>query len=329
MNRRDFVRCLGLGASASILTGSLHAQKTMHRLAFVHSGIPVDKLTEAGGPFWIRKVYQTLRELGDIEGQKLVVERFSANGRSERFASLAAEVVSRNPDVIIVNFNDLAKQFTIATSNIPLVVITGDPIAAGLLSNLAHPGGNLTGVSINAGLEIYGKRLEIIKEARPKTSKVAALFSGALSGMSDYEDAARRLGIELVAKKLDDVSDAQLSQTFAEIAAQQFDAVIVDEGGSFLAKRALMAALAGQHHLLVLYPYRDYVDEGGPLAYAPDLGELARRMANDVHQIFNGTKAGDLPFYLPNKFQLIVNAKAVQALDLSPTFLARADEVIE
>jgi len=323
------MRFLGLGASASIVPHSLRAQAKTHRLAFVHSGIPADKLTESGGPFWVQKVYQTLRQLGDIEGQNLVVERFSANGRSERFAPLAAEVVARKPDVIVVNFNDLAKQFTIATSTIPLVVITGDPIAAGLLTNLARPGGNLTGVSINAGVEIYGKRLQIIKEANPKSTKVAALFSGALSGMSDYEQAARRLGIELVAKQLDDVSDAKLSQTFAEIAGQQFDAAIVDEGGSFLAKRALMATLAGEHRLLVLYPYRDYVEEGGPMAYAPDLGELAQRIASDIHQIFNGSKVGDLPFYLPNKFQLIVNAKAARALDFSPVFLASADEIIE
>ena len=323
------MRLVGLGASASILPHSLHAQTKMHRLAFVHSGIPADRLTESGGPFWVQKVYRTLRELGDVEGQNLSVERFSANGRSERFASLAADVVSRKPDVIVVNFNDLAKQFTIATSTIPLVVITGDPIAAGLLTNLARPEGNLTGVSINAGVEIYGKRLQIIKEAKPKSTKVAALFSGALSGMSDYEEAARRLGIELVARQLDDVSDAKLSQTFAEIVGQQFDAVIVDEGGSFLAKRALMASLAGEHHLLVLYPYRDYVEEGGPIAYAPDLGELAQRMANDIHQIFNGSKVGDLPFYLPKTFQLIVNAKAARALDLPPVFMANADEVIE
>jgi putative ABC transport system substrate-binding protein len=331
MKRREFMRFLGLGAAASVLPHTLRAQRKMHRLAFVHSGIPADKLTESGGPFWVQKVYRTLRELGDVEGQNLVVERFSANGRREQFASLAAEVVSRNPDVIIVNFNDLARQFVIATSTIPLVVITGDPIAAGLLTNLAHPGGNLTGVSINAGLEIYGKRLQIIKEAKPKTAKVAALFSGALSGMSDYQEAARQLGIELIEKQLDEVSDDQLRRTFAEIAERQFDAVIVDEGGSFLAKRALMAILGEQHRLLVLYPYRDYVEEGGPMAYAPDLGELAHRVANDVHQIFNGSKVGDLPFYQPSKFQLVINSKSVKALGLTipASLLAAADEVIE
>jgi putative ABC transport system substrate-binding protein len=107
----------------------------VHRLAFVHTGIPADKLTESAGPFWVRRVYQTIRELGDVEGQNLIVERFSADGRSERFASLAAEVVSRKPDVIILNLNNLAKMFMVATSTIPLVAILSDPIATGLLTN--------------------------------------------------------------------------------------------------------------------------------------------------------------------------------------------------
>ena len=328
MRRREFIWLIGSAVAASPFVARAQPKK-MHRLAFVHSGIPADKLTESGGPFWVRRVYQSLRELGDVEGQNLVVERFSAEGRSERFAPLAEEVVSRNPDVIIVNFNDLAKRFTIATSRIPLVVITGDPIAAGLLTNLAHPGGNLTGVSINAGLEIYGKRLQIIKEAIPKVAKVAALFSGALSGMAEYREAARHLGIELSSKVLAEVNDAQLRRTFAEIAEQGFDAAIVDEGGSFLAQRSLIASLGEKYRLLVLYPYRDYVEEGGPMAYGPDLGELAQRIASDVHQILNGSKAGDIPFYLPNKFQLIINGRSAKAHDLPPTLLARADEVIE
>jgi putative ABC transport system substrate-binding protein len=301
----------------------------VHRLAFVHSGIPADKLTESAGPFWVRRVYQTLRELGDVEGQNLIIERFSADGRTERFASLVAEVVSRKPDVIILNLNTLAKMFMVATSTIPLVAILSDPIATGLLTSLAHPGGNLTGVSINAGLEIYGKRLQIIQEAMPKVAKVAALFSVALSGRSEHQEAARKLGIELTSRELAEVNEVQIRRTFAEIAERQFDAVIVDESGSFLAHRGLMATLGEEYRLLVLYPYRDYVEEGGPIAYAPDLGELAQRIANDVHQIFNGSKVGDIPFYQPNKFQLIVNARSARALDLSPTLLARAEEVIE
>ena len=329
MRRRACLLWIGSALVAPVLPSATSAQQRVYRLAFVHSGIPADKLTESDGPFWVRRLYQALRQLGYVEGQNLIVERFSADGRSERFAPLADEVVSRKPDVIILNLNNLAKIFMVATSTIPLVAILSDPIATGLLTNLAHPGGNLTGVSINAGLEIYGKRLQIIQEAMPKVAKVAALFSVALSGRSEHQEAARKLGIELTSRELAEVNEVQIRRTFAEIAERQFDAVIVDESGSFLAHRGLMATLGEEYRLLVLYPYRDYVEVGGPIAYAPDLGELAQRIANDVHQIFNGSKVGDIPFYQPSKFQLIVNARSARALDLSPTLLARADEVIE
>jgi putative ABC transport system substrate-binding protein len=330
MRRREFITLLG-GAAAWPIAASAQQPQKQHRIAFVHSGIPADHLTETTGPFWVRRVYQTLRELGDIEGGNLTVERFSAEGRSERFTPLAAEVVSRNPDVIIVNLNDLAKAFMAATSTIPLVGITGDPVAAGLVTNFAHPGGNLTGVSINAGLEIYGKRLQIVREAIPKTEKVAALLSGVLTGLPEYRRAAQQLGIELVAKQLSVVNSQQLRQTFTEMVQQQIDAALVDEGGSFVAQRALIAELAAEYRLPVMYPYRDYVDLGGLMAYAPDLDELAQRLANDVHQILNGAKPGDIPFYQPNKFQLIVNLKAAKALDLiiPQSLITSADEVIE
>jgi ABC-type uncharacterized transport system substrate-binding protein len=192
----------------------------------------------------------------------------------------------------------------------------------------------LTGVSINAGTEIYGKRLQILKEAMPNTAKVAVLLSGSWTnadGMSAYRVAAKQLGIELIAKELPEVNDTQLGHKYAEVADQRFDAMIVDESGSFLAQRALIVKLAKENRIPVMYPYRDYVELGGLMAYAPDLGELAQRLANDVHQILNGTKAGDIPFYLPNKFQLIVNLKAVKmlALEVPSALLSSADEVIE
>src|SRR6516165_11735887 len=137
MKRRESLRWIGTAAVASLLPRAASAQQKVHRLAFVHSGIPADKLTESAGPYWVRRVYQTLRELGHVEGRNLIVERYSAEGRSERFASLAAEVTGRNPDVVIVNLYGLAKAFVAATSTIPLVVIVGDPVATGLLTNLA------------------------------------------------------------------------------------------------------------------------------------------------------------------------------------------------
>ena len=337
MRRREFIGLVGGVAAlpAFLWRESARAQQAQkeRRIAFVHSGIAADKLTETAGPFWVRRFYETLRGLGDVEASNLVVERYSAEGRSERFAALAAEVVSRNPNVIVANYNELVKAFAAATATIPIVGITADPVAAKLVTNLAHPGGNLTGVSINAGVEIYGKRLQILKEAMPSLTKVVSLQSGAGDNSTGLalREAGQHLGIALIAKVLFEVNDAQIRGAFAEMAQQQFDAVIIDEGGSFLAQRALIAELAEKHRLPVIYPYRDYVEVGGLMAYAPDLGELAQRMANDVHQILNGVKPGDIPFYQPSKFQLIINMKAVKALELSlpQSLVARADEVIE
>jgi len=333
MRRRDFL-CVLSGAAIAFSFGA-HAQQAQkqHRIAFVHSGIPADLLTETAGPFWVRRFYQTLRQLGDTEPGNLVVERYSAEGRSDRFAALAATVVGRNPDVIVANSNSLVKTFTMATATIPIVSITADPIAVGLVTSLAHPGGNLTGVSIDAGFEIVSKRLQILKEALPRATKVAYLLSNAGDErmMSSYREAGQQLGMALTNNVLAEVNDAQLRRAFAEMAQQQFDAALVDEGGSFLALRALIVELAEKHRLPMIYPYRDYVDLGGLITYAPDLGELAQRLANDVHQILNGAKAGDIPFYQPRKFQLLINLKAARMLDLNvpSSLLLRADEVIE
>ncbi|HLX13714.1 MAG TPA: ABC transporter substrate-binding protein [Bradyrhizobium sp.] len=336
MRRREFISLAGGAAAFSFfrpLAAQAQSLRKQHHIAFVHSGIPADQLTETAGPFWVRRFYETLRGLGDIEGTNLAVERYSAEGRSSRFVPLAAEVVSRNPEVIVTNLNDLAKAFAMATSTIPIVAITQDPVATGLITSLAHPGGNLTGVSIDAGIAIAVKRLQILKEALPRSAKATYLLSQAWNDStgSSYRDAAQQMGIALTGKFLPAINDAELRGAFAETAKAQSDAVLVDEGGSFLAHRALIAELANQYRLPVIYPYRDYVDLGGLITYAPDLGELAERMASDVHQILNGAKPGDIPYYQPTKFLLIINMRAAKALglDLPPTLIGRADEVIE
>jgi putative ABC transport system substrate-binding protein len=332
MLRRDLIRFFGGAAVSWPLVARAQQPAKQHRIAFVHSGIPADKLTETAGPFWVRRFHETLRGLGDVEGSNLIIERYSAEGRADRYAALVAEVVGRKPDVIVANLNDLVKAFAAATVTIPIVVVTGDPIAGGLVTNLAHPTGNLTGVSINAGIEIHSKRLQLLKEAVPSAAKVAYLLSSGWGGSeSSFREAGQRLGITLTENFLPEVNDAQLRRSFAAMVEQHFDAAIVDEGGSFLAQRALIAELAAKHRVPVIYPYRDYVEEGGLMAYAPDLGELAQRMANDVHQILNGAKPGDIPFYQPSKFQLVLNLKAAKAMDLSlpPSLVTRADEVIE
>jgi putative tryptophan/tyrosine transport system substrate-binding protein len=331
VRRRDFAIGLFLAAARAA-----RAQQTarQNRIAFVHSGIPADQLTETAGPFWVRRFFEALHGFGYAEGGNLVVERYSAEGRFDRFAALAATVVSRNPDVIVMNLNALVDAFRAATATIPIVAIVGDPVRSGLVKSLARPGGNVTGVSVDAGTEILGKVLQILKEAIPSATKVAHLASPeAWEGGpgESLREAGRRLGIALVGVSPPEVNDAQLRHAFADMAQQQLDAAVVGGEGNFLAQRALIVELGEKYRLPLMCPYRDYVEVGGLMAYAPDLGELAQRMADDVHQILSGAKPGDIPFYQPTKFVLVINLKTAKALGLTipPAILAQADEVIE
>ena len=321
MRRRKFISILG--AAALPIAARAQPPQKSHRIALVHSGIPADKLTEAAGPFWVRRFYEELRGFGYAEGANLIVDRFSAEGRSDRFAAVAEAVVKSNPDVIVSNFNALIKLLMKATTTLPIVGLTGEPLSDGLVSNLAHPGGNLTGVSISAGVAMGAKRLQFLKEAAPTAAKIGYLYG------SRAEE--KRSGVTLWAKILPEVNEPQLRSAFAEMTEERIEAALISETGSFLANRALLVELAAKHRLPMIYPYRDFVEVGGLMAYAPDLGELAKRMASDVHQIFNGTKVGDIPFFLPTKFDLVINLKTAKSLGLTipPTLLDFASEVIE
>jgi putative ABC transport system substrate-binding protein len=335
MRRREFISLLSFTSLVLPVVARAQPSQTKKRIAFVHSGIPADQLTEAAGPLWVRKFYETLRKLGDLEGDNLVVDRYSAEGRTDHLAVLAAAVVSRKPDVIVTNLHALVMAFTQATSEIPIVAIAGTSIWGGLGRSLARPGGNLTGVSINAGNEITGKRLEILKETIPWLTKVAYLVSARAAWEADTglsaREAGRRLGVAVSGIFPSEFNEVQIRQTFDAMTEQQFGAVLIDEGGGFLAQRTLIVELAEKHRLPICYPYRDYVDLGGLMAYAPDLSELAQRLADNVHQILNGAKAGDIPVYQPSKFQLVFNLKTAKSLGLtiSPAMSARADEMIE
>jgi putative tryptophan/tyrosine transport system substrate-binding protein len=148
---------------------------------------------------------------------------------------------------------------------------------------------------------------------------------------SSARQAGSRLGVAVSGIYPAQFNETQIRRTFDAITQEQFEAVVIDEGGGFLAQRVLIVELAEKHRLPICYPYRDYVDLGGLMAYAPDLGELAQRLADNVHQILNGAKPGDIPIYQPTRFQLVINLKAAKALGLTitPFISARADEVIE
>jgi putative tryptophan/tyrosine transport system substrate-binding protein len=258
MRRRDFLTLAG--GAAVVWSGASRAQQLQkqRRIALVHGGAPAATLTETGGTFWVRRFHEELRALGLVEGKNLVIERFSAEGDTNRFASLAAEVAHRKPEVIISGGSPLSKALMEADPMIPVVGIMGDPVAGGLVSNLARPGANLTGVSIDGGPGIPAKRLQILKEAVPTALRIEFLVSSRIEEQRSTARVAHRI--------LPEVNEAQLRRTFAEMAEQKVDALLMSENGSFVAMRVLLAELASQHRIPVIYAYREYAEAGGLLA---------------------------------------------------------------
>ncbi len=333
MQRRDVI--ILLGGAAAALPFAAHAQRpAAHRIALFHPAIPVTHLTETGGGSAWRAFFVELRRLGYVEGENLVVERFSAEGHHERYADLAREIVTRNPDLIVTGTNPVVIAVTHATSTIPIVAFMLDPLKAGLVSSLARPGGNLTGITLDPGVEIWEKRLQILKEAIPSASKAAFLgMRGGWEGSSGQflQAAADRLGISLVWMLPEKGTPAEIERAFAAMKQQRPDAVLVSGEGDLYAHRQLIVELAEKNGLPVMCPYRDHVEAGGLMAYAVDLAELLRRMANNVHQILKGAKPGDIPIYQPTKFDLLINLKTAKALGITlpPTLVVRAAEIIE
>src|ERR1700736_6013353 len=195
MRRREFMTLVG-GVAVWPL-----AARAQHRIAIFHPAIPTTLLTETGGGSAWRAFFSELRRLDYVEGENLIIERYSAEGHHERYANLAREIVTSSPDLIVTGTNPVVIAFKAATSTLPIVAFMLDPLKGGLVANLAKPGGNLTGITLDAGIEIWGKRLEILKEAVPSTAKAA--FLGMRDGWEGsfgqfLRDTGGRLGISLI-----------------------------------------------------------------------------------------------------------------------------------
>ena len=226
--------------------------------------------------------------------------------------------------------------FKAATTAIPIVGLMADPVASGIVESLAHPGGNITGICTDAGPEIWGKRLELLREAAPGTSRVGFLASRSVwespFGVAALRVATERMGISLIGPPLEGtLQEQEYRRVFEAMLQGHADALIVSDQAENFANRKLIVELAATSRLPTIYPYREQVEVGGLLAYAPDLLDVYRRAAGYVDKILKGTKAGEIPIYLAVKFDLVVNMKAAKALGtvIPPSLLALADKVIE
>jgi putative ABC transport system substrate-binding protein len=334
MKRREFITLLCSVAATSPLTARAQQSAAPHRIAIFHPAIPTTLLTETGGGSAWRAFFAELRHLGYVEGKNLIVERYSAEGHHERYPELVRKIVASNPELIVTGTNPVVVAFRAATTAIPIVAFMFDPLKAGLVTSLARPGGNLTGITLDAGVEIWGKRLQLLKQAIPSTTKVAFLgMREGWEGSSEQilRDAGAQLGIPLVFMLPERGTRADIEGMFAAMKQQRLHAVLVSGEGDLYANRQLIAELAQKHRLPAMCPYRDYVEAGGLMAYAVDLAELLKRMAVQVHRIVTGAKPGDVPIYQPTKFDLMLNLRTAKALDLTlaPALRAVATEIIQ
>jgi putative ABC transport system substrate-binding protein len=272
-----------------------------------------------------------LRELGYKEGEHVVFELRSASGQTDKLAAAAAELAALKVDVIVAPSTAAVLAARRATTTIPIVMTnTADPVGTGLVGSLAHPGGNVTGLT-TLSTELGVKRLELLRELVPALSRVAVLWQPVNPpvALHDTQAAARSLGVQVVvfeARAPEDIGRA----VFAAI-KERAQALLVLPGPLVFAERRNLAELAAEHRLPAVYSQREYVDAGGLAAYGSSLSEHFARAAHFVDKILKGAKPADLPVEQPTKFELVVNLRAAKTLGLTiaPPLLLRADKIIE
>jgi putative ABC transport system substrate-binding protein len=323
MRRRDFLTLLG-SAAAWPLAARAQQPRRIGVLETTSRELNAANLSA---------FQKGMRELGYVEGQNLLLEYRSADGRTERFPGLAAELVDLKVDVIVTRGTPAALAARKATETIPIVMAAnGDPLGSGLIAGLAHPGGNVTGLSALV-LDLYPKRVELLRDMVPALMRISGLFNpDSIIGLREWEAVARSARSLGIAADLIEVrSRAALAPAFNAASGQHVEALLVGLETVTESNKELVVELAAAHRIPAMYSSRDFVDAGGLLAYGVSYPDLYYRAAAYVDKVLKGAKASDLPVQQPTKFELVINLKAAKAIGLAvpPQLLARADEVIE
>jgi putative ABC transport system substrate-binding protein len=324
MKRREFISLIGSASVAWPLAARAQQAGKPPTIGFLGAD------ASAFSP-WTAAFVQRLGELGWIEGRTIAIEYRWSEGRPERISEIAAEFVRLKVDVIVTTgfATAVVKQ---ATAVIPIVfAITNDPVGGGLAASLARPGGNVTGLSLQA-TDLASKRLELLRAVVPRLRRLAVMgYVGSLETvleMDEVQAAARTLGLEIVPLEIRHADD--IDPAFAAL-KPQVDALYIALGALVAANRARIVSFALSARLPSIFGARDYVQAGGLMSYGPNFPDLFRRAADLVDKILHGAKPGDIPIEQPTKFELVVNLTTAKALGLTipESFLSFADEVIE
>jgi putative ABC transport system substrate-binding protein len=333
MDRRTFIGAAGVSFLAASLVAQAQQVAKIYRIGFLS--------LRAGPAAQDEAFVQGLRELGYTVGRNVVIEYRWAGNDSARLRPLAEDLVRLNVDVIVASATPAIQAAMRATSTIPIVMATSpDPVGTGLVANLSHPGGNVTGVSIQSS-DLAQKRVQILREIVPGVTRIAVLGqTGPRARLSqgqgsaeimvtEARSAGRQLGIEVTAHII--IGTDELAGTFAAIKRERSQALLLQGGPLTYEHRAAIVAMAARERLPDMYDIRDFVDAGGLVSYGPDLQERYRRAAWYVDKILKGAKPADLPVEQPTKIELVINLKTAKALGLTipQSLLLRADEVIQ
>jgi putative ABC transport system substrate-binding protein len=326
MKRRDFISLLGGAAAAWPLAARAQQMARLPTVGFLGAGSP------ATADVWVSAFTSRLRELGWIEDRNIKIDVRWAEGRSDRSAEIAADLVRLGVDVIATYSTEHTQIVKQVTSTIPIVfALAADPVRSGLVASLAHPGGNLTGLSAQ-NVDLTGKRFELLREIVPGLRRLAVLYNGnnptSMTEIDIVRTAARPLGVEVSASEILGAED--IAPAIATIAKQADALFVVGEPLTFT-HRTRINTLALAARLPTTYPTRGYVEVGGLMSYGPNFPASFRRAADYVHKILLGAKPGDLPVEQPTRYDLVINLTTAKALGLAipESFLLRADEVIE
>jgi putative ABC transport system substrate-binding protein len=323
MRRREFIILLGSAAAALPVVAQAQSPSKVWRIGVLEA----ESLALNAVNFDAFR--KGLRELGYVEGRNLIIEYRSADGRAERFPELANDLLGLNVDVLVTRGTPAVLAAKRATTTIPIVMATmGDPLMA--VTSLAHPGGNVTGLS-NYYTVLEAKRIELLKELVPGASRIACLYNmgNPANPWNQAQATGRILGIET--ELLDIRKPEDIAPAFDTASANRVGAVTVVTDALTLENRGVIVKLAEDHRLPAMYGGQEFMAAGGLITYAPNYADMFRRAASYVDKIFHGASPSDLPVEQPTRFELIINLKAAKAIGLTvpPSLLARADEVIE
>jgi putative ABC transport system substrate-binding protein len=328
MRRRELITLLG-GAAASLPLAALAQQPAMPVIGFLDSRSP-EAMEDR-----LRGFHRGLRDAGYVEGENITIIYRWAETQFDRLPMLATELVSRHVAVITASGGaEVSFAAKAATTTIPVAFLSGvDPVRLGLVASLARPGGNLTGINFFA-LESEAKRLELLRELVPTAIRLAVLVNpanpvNAESTVKDVEPAARSVGLQIQVVKASNGSE--IDAVFTSFARDRPDALVVGVDGFFNSRRVQLALLAGRHGIPAIYATREHADAGGLMSYGASIIDAYRQVSVYTGRVLKGAKPADLPVVQSTKFELVINAQTARTLGLEvpPTLLVRADEVIE